>query len=79
MVIWVINSESKGRWNTHTDVTEDGKGLVYKNVRMTGPVGKVMDKDVAGVSDGPAEDIYYWKNDWPRGILKVNEWITFTK
>ena len=70
MMVRVINSKADGGRKTHSDVTEDGKGLVKKDVGMPGPVGEIVDQNMACVPDGSAEYIKHEHIYCPMRILE---------
>ena len=56
-MIGMISSKTNCRWNSHSNIAENSKGFIYKYVRMSCPMSKVMDQNVACMVDSSAKNI----------------------
>ena len=65
----MVNSKTDGGGEAHSNVEENGEGLVKEDVGVSGPMGEIVDKDMTCVSDGPAEYIKYQREYGPMRIL----------
>jgi len=53
----MIDSKTECRWETHSNIAENGKQLIYQDTFMACPMREIMYQYMTGVSDCPSKDI----------------------
>lgn len=71
VMIWMINTKTECWWDTHSNIAENSKGFVNKNISMSGPMSKIMNKTMTCVGDSSSKNVTNNEKDWPWWILML--------